>query len=180
MPYPFNHTPQVLDTPNHMPTQTNQIYYIPYTDIIVFIWVKHTSHQNIKSSRAASFPVVFNTVDNNWIFDTKHAEIRQNGRCTFIFHHSTCSYKHLYNFHRQSLPLLHPVSLHYLITKPSYSTHQYSFPLYHIQFSSLYFCIQLFLTIPTKSYFPYLIHSANSGCVKGPISGGTLWMLTMC
>lgn len=64
MPYPFNLTPQVLDTPNHMPSQTNQIYYIPYTDIIVFIWVKHTNHQKNKSSRAASLLKSDDTVSN--------------------------------------------------------------------------------------------------------------------
>ena len=67
---PFDHMrSQVLDIPNYMPSQSNQIYYQAiYTSW--YLWVKYANHQKPESVRAGSFLQLDKTVDSNSIFNT--------------------------------------------------------------------------------------------------------------
>ena len=76
MSYYFDCTSQVLDTPNHMPSQANQLYYHSmYRYRNTFIWVKRTTHQKIRSLIATSVLKLGNTVNKNTFSDTKKAVI---------------------------------------------------------------------------------------------------------
>ena len=167
---PFDHMrSQVLDIPNYMPSQANQIYYQAiYTSW--YLWVKYANHQKPESLRVSSFSQLNKTVDNNPIFNTQYAEFSTKWE---VLLHFTALLKHT------TTPIISTKNPH----------------LYFSQFSPLYSiltCSQIIFTIPTNTpflynsarfqlpiftynhtnnldqrYFPYLIHLGNSGYAKG-------------
>ena len=64
----------LLDVPNHMPNQANQISYQAIYKSYTLL-VKHPTYQKAESSRAASFLKLDSMVNNNSIFITKCAEL---------------------------------------------------------------------------------------------------------
>ena len=161
-PIAFDHTPQLLDIPNHMPSQTNQIYYQDIGQIRYppKSWVL----------RAASLSRLGNTVISTLTSIQSVLNLLQNGRYSFIFTtllvHTA---SHLYNLHQKfssanfQLPIL-PLPVHKIIlTIPIILT----FPSSIRQdfFTSLCLCTAI-LTIYIQSIF--LNHLANSSHAKGP------------
>ena len=116
--------------------------------------VKHATYQNA---------ALDNTVNNNSIFNTKHA-------LQSHFHYPTCAYNHPFNLHQKIVSplqliftsLFHP----YLFTKSSSQS-----PLTLPSSIPQQFFISVFLhtAIPTIFIFST---SANSSCVKRPMSMG--------
>ena len=64
----------LLDVPNHMLNQANQISYQAIYKSYTLL-VKHPTYQKAESSRAASFLKLDSMVNNNSIFITKCAEL---------------------------------------------------------------------------------------------------------
>ena len=85
----------------------------------------------------------------------------KGGRCSFIFHHPTCSYNHPYNHNQQSPSLLQLIltSIFHLATcsqNHSYNPHLHYLPLYLNQSLPRYFYIQQSLQSPLKTISPTL------------------------
>ena len=73
-PTPFDHTlSQLLDKPNHMPSQANQTFIKLYTDHNI-LWVKHVTHQKAESLLDPSLSKLDNAVKDYSISNTKYAE----------------------------------------------------------------------------------------------------------
>lgn len=135
--------------------------------IILFTdrWVPYI-HQTNNPSKNWFFKSVFTfkvrqhsqQVNNSSIFNTKHAELLENGKCSVIFLHPTCSYNHFNNPHRWYPPLLQLIftSLFYLTTI-----------LIDIHFL---YTSALFLLPTFTNLFPSLDHSANSDSTKIPMN----------
>ena len=74
--------------------------------------VKHVTHEQAESLRAASLSKLDNTVNNNSIFNTKYAEFFTKWQVLLYFHNPTCGYNHSYNLHQKSFPLPTLVNFH--------------------------------------------------------------------
>ena len=72
-PTPFDYTPQLLDIPNQMPSQANQIHY--QTTYKSFYLIGQTN-QKAESLTVASLSKLDNTINNSSICNTKCAEFQ--------------------------------------------------------------------------------------------------------
>ena len=82
----LDHTlPQVLNIPNHMQSQVNLKLYTDHNTLLV----RHATHQNAESLRAASLSKLDNMVNNNFIFHKKYAEFSTKWYVISRFHNPT-------------------------------------------------------------------------------------------
>ena len=142
-------------------------------------WIKHVTHQN-DSLRAASLSKLDNTVNNNFISNTKYAEFSIKQQVVLHFHKSNCAYNHPYNLHQKSFLLLQSIftSLFhpYVFTKSSLQsplTLPSSIPQQFCTTIPTSFCAQSFNILHQNQFF-YLSHLVNLGWTKGPGIQGVL------
>lgn len=160
--YPFDHMLQVLDTPNHRSKLGKSNLWSFFLQIDEYlIYIKQITHQKTDSSRAFSLSKSDNTVNKSTIAQSSIQSMLnslENGKCSVIFLHPTCSYNHSNNPHQWYPPLLQLIftSLFYLTTI-----------LIDIHF--LYTSV-LFLLTTFTNLFPSLDHSANSDSTKIPMN----------
>ena len=130
----YDHTPpEVMDIPNHMPSQAIKFFIKLYADLNT-LWVNHATHQKTESLWAASLSKLGNTFNNTLSSIQSMLDYLQNGRCSSIFitiiAHTTTL---------QSPPNIHSSTLvsFYL---PILTLLIHSLPLYLRKFSPPCFC----------------------------------------
>ena len=106
---PFDYMPQLLNIPNHKPSQANQIYHQAIYKSNTFL-ANCATYQKAESLRAASLSKLDSTVNSYFIFTTKCLEFSAKWQEIFHFQNPTCAQNQLYSFHQKSVPPLYLVS----------------------------------------------------------------------
>ena len=178
----FEHTPQLLGVPNHMPSQINQVYYQDRCKSLYLIDQTHYQSASWAFKSRFSFKVI----------QPGKQQLYLKYKVCWIFYKMVGVLSFSYPYWRIQPPLESPPKIHSLtsanfhLPNPPFLVHKIILTIPQntpLRYTSAIFHLIIFTySNPCnihQKYFAYLNHLANSGCVKGPVIEGVLWERTL-